>query len=107
MEKILVQQMIEDCGAKVLGSGLGEISRIVRDSREVQPGSLFVAIVGENMDGHKFISKAWELGAEAVLAQQDNAFVKEEEIPEGKTILLVEDTVKAMGRIAAAYAKKC
>ena len=103
MEKILVQQMIEDCAATVLGSGCGEIDKIVRDSREVQPGSLFVAIVGENMDGHKFIPKAWELGAEAVLAQKDNPYVKEEEIPEGKTVILVEDTIKAMGRIAASY----
>ena len=103
MEKILVQQMIKDCGAQVLGSGIGEIEMIVRDSREAKPGSLFVAIVGENMDGHKFIPKAWELGAEAVLAQRGNPFVKEEEIPEGKTVLLVEDTIQAMGRIAASY----
>ena len=103
MEKNLVQQMIKDCSAQVLGSGIGEIEMIVRDSREVKSGSLFVAIVGENMDGHKFIPKAWELGAEAVLAQQGNPYVKEEEIPEGKTVLLVEDTIKAMGRIAASY----
>jgi len=69
MEMMKVQQMIEACRAAVLGSGVGEIDNIVRDSREVKAGSLFVAIVGENMDGHKFIPKAWELGAEAVLAQ--------------------------------------
>ena len=101
-----VQQMIEACRAAVLGSGVGEIDNIVRDSREVKAGSLFVAIVGENMDGHKFIPKAWELGAEAVLAQQGNPYVKPEEIPEGKTVLLVEDTIKAMGLIAADYKKR-
>ncbi len=106
MEMISIRKMIEECGAAVLGSGNGEIQNIVRDSREVKSGSLFVAIVGENMDGHKFISKAWEQGAEAVLAQQGNPYVKEEEIPAGKTVLLVEDTIKAMGRIAAAYKKQ-
>ncbi len=106
MEKILVQQMIKACDAAVLGKGTGEIQNIVRDSREVKPGSLFVAIVGENMDGHRFIPKAWELGAEAVLAQKGNPYVKEEEIPVGKTVLLVEDTIKAMGRIAADYKER-
>ncbi len=106
MEMISIQQMIKACRAAVLGSGNGEIQNIVRDSREVKPGSLFVAIVGENMDGHKFIPKAWELGAEAVLAQQGNPYVKEEEIPVGKTVLLVEDTIKAMGLIAADYKKR-
>ena len=85
MEMMKVQQMIEACRAAVLGSGVGEIDNIVRDSREVKAGSLFVAIVGENMDGHKFIPKAWELGAEAVLAQQGNPYVKPEEIPEEVT----------------------
>ena len=91
MEMMKVQQMIEACRAAVLGSGVGEIDNIVRDSREVKAGSLFVAIVGENMDGHKFIPKAWELGAEAVLAQQGNPYVKPEEIPMAK----IEGTLPA------------
>lgn len=103
MEKMKMQQVIEATGAVVWGSGQGEIEQIVRDSREVKPGSLFVAICGENIDGHKFIPKAWELGAEAVLAQQGNAYVKKDEIPAGKTVLLVEDTIRAMGRIAQDY----
>ncbi len=106
MEMISIQQMREACSAAVLGSGAGEIDNIVRDSREVKTGSLFVAIAGENIDGHKFIPKAWELGAEAVLAQQGNPYVKEEEIPAGKTVLLVEDTIKAMGLIAADYKRR-
>lgn len=103
MEKMTIQQMSQAAGAQILGSGWGEIQQIVRDSREVKPGSLFVAIVGENMDGHRFIQKAWEMGAEAVLAQKANPYVKETEIPEGKTVLLVEDTIQAMGKIARAY----
>ena len=106
MDKILIQQMIRATGAAVWGSGVGEIQQIVRDSREVKPGSLFVAILGENTDGHQFIPKAWKLGAEAVLAQQGNPYVKEEEIPAGKTVLLVDDTVKAMGLIAADYKRR-
>jgi UDP-N-acetylmuramoyl-tripeptide--D-alanyl-D-alanine ligase len=41
------------------------------DSRECGPGSLFVAIKGENLDGHNFISDATNRGAVAVIAEHD------------------------------------
>lgn len=46
-----------------------EITGICYDSRLVKPGSLFVAIKGLTVDGHRFIPKAMELGAAAVLCQ--------------------------------------
>jgi len=46
-----------------------EISGISYDSRKVAPGHLFVAVKGLTVDGHRFIPKAMELGAAAVLCQ--------------------------------------
>ena len=46
-----------------------QISGISYDSRKVQPGHLFVAVKGLTVDGHRFIPKAMELGAAAVLCQ--------------------------------------
>ena len=46
-----------------------EISGISYDSRKTQPGDLFVAVKGFETDGHKFIPKALEKGAAAVLCQ--------------------------------------
>ena len=46
-----------------------EILDICYDSRKAAPGSLFVAIKGFESDGHRFIPKAKELGASAVLCQ--------------------------------------
>ncbi len=46
------------------------VSGVSYDSRKIQPGGLFVAITGEASDGHKFISKAIEAGAAAVLAER-------------------------------------
>jgi UDP-N-acetylmuramoyl-L-alanyl-D-glutamate--2,6-diaminopimelate ligase len=43
-----------------------QISGIVWDSRKVQPGDAFFALVGGNVDGHKFIASAVEKGAAAV-----------------------------------------
>ncbi|MEX1159115.1 MAG: Mur ligase domain-containing protein, partial [Thermomicrobiales bacterium] len=45
--------------------------RVIHDSRDVQPGDLFVAIEGENQDGHRFVPDAYENGAAAVLVSQD------------------------------------
>lgn len=46
-----------------------EITGVCYDSRLVRPGDLFVAVKGLTVDGHRFIPKAMELGAAAVLCQ--------------------------------------
>ena len=48
------------------------ISGIALDSRQVQPGDLFVALKGTQTDGHKFVAAAIERGAVAVLVEADN-----------------------------------
>ena len=54
-----------------------DISGICYDSRKAAPGSLFVAIKGFESDGHRFIPKAKELGASAIICQD----VPEVDIP--------------------------
>ena len=48
------------------------IDGIAWDSRKVQSGDVFFALVGENVDGHKFINSAIERGAAAVVGTQKN-----------------------------------
>ncbi len=45
------------------------ITGVTADSREVQPGSLFIAVRGTKSDGHAFIGKAVESGATAVICE--------------------------------------
>lgn len=45
--------------------------RVIHDSRDVQPDDLFVAIVGENQDGHRFVPDAYDNGAAAVLVSEE------------------------------------
>ncbi len=47
-----------------------EIKEVRYDSRAVQPGDLFVAIRGYATDGHKYIAKAMEQGAAAVVCEE-------------------------------------
>jgi UDP-N-acetylmuramoyl-L-alanyl-D-glutamate--2,6-diaminopimelate ligase len=75
-----------------------EINKIVFDSRQVQKGSLFVAISGTQFDGHQFISKATELGASAILCEHLPEFLKEE-----ITYIQVENSARAMGFVAANF----
>ena len=63
---------------------------VVRDSREVEPGSLFVAFAGERVDGHDFAEQVVEAGAVAVLASR----------PVGVPAIVVEDVQTALGALA-------
>ncbi len=53
-----------------------EISGIAWDSRKVQPGDAFFALVGDNFDGHQFILTAVEQGAAAVIGTRAPAALK-------------------------------
>ena len=44
------------------------LSAVGIDSRNVQPGSLFIALPGENTDGHRFVGHAFSRGAAAAPA---------------------------------------
>ena len=61
------------------------------DSRKVGPGGLFVAFPGERVDGHDYAAGAVDAGAVAVLGTR--------EVP-GVPMVLVGDTLDAMGRLA-------
>ncbi|MEU9729944.1 UDP-N-acetylmuramoyl-tripeptide--D-alanyl-D-alanine ligase [Streptomyces sp. NPDC048002] len=63
---------------------------VVRDSREVTPGSLFVAFVGERVDGHDYAAAVVEAGAAAVLASR----------PVGVPAIVVDDVQAAIGALA-------
>ena len=73
------------------------------DSREVNEGDLFVAVKGQNLDGHEFISQAFAKGAfAAVIAKSFTSnSPKENEI-----LLRVDDTLYALGEIAKYYRDK-
>ena len=96
------------------------ITEAVIDSRQVIPGSLFVAIPGEKADGHDFIEEAFRRGASFALIQRDmngsfrtldlravlsiESFPREELTP--PMCLRVENTVTALQQIARYWRRK-
>jgi UDP-N-acetylmuramoyl-tripeptide--D-alanyl-D-alanine ligase len=95
-----VEEIAGLCGGRLIGDGSAKITSACTDSREAETGSLFVAIVGERVDGHNFLPSVASNGAACALCSRipENA-----EIP----IILVEDTVKALGRLGHEYSKNC
>ena len=75
-----------------------EITGVNIDSRRIETGHLFVAIPGTQTDGHKFIPKAIELGAAAILCEQ----MPEEQL-EGVTYIVVESTESVVGTVATHF----
>lgn len=67
------------------------------DSRNIPDGCLFIPIIGERFDGHDFLLDSLNKGAKAALSSRNS-----EEI-EGKTIIFVKDTSKALRDLAAWY----
>ena len=67
------------------------------DTRTIKPGSLFIALKGENFDGHNFAAKAMELGAEAVVTERP---------VEGARCMIVDSTARALLDIAGYYRSK-
>src|SRR4051812_44030215 len=73
-------------------------TRIERNSRQVQPGDLFIAVRGERFDGHDFVADAAAAGATAALVRRDWA----DEHPDmGLPLLVVDEPVAALQRLAA------
>ncbi len=75
-----------------------EVSGVNIDSRRIEAGHLFVAIAGTQTDGHKYIPKAIELGAKAVVCE-----VLPEELLADVTYVCVASSEDAVGRIATLF----
>lgn len=94
-----LQELVKGIDLKKIHGNMDvEINTVQFDSRKAGKGDLFVAQRGVNADGHLYINKAVEQGAEAVLC---------EELPEtlanGVCYVLVEDSSQALGWIACNY----
>lgn len=83
---------------EVRGSLDKDITNINIDSRQVQPGGLFVAVKGTQTDGHAYIGKAVENGAVAVVCEDVPS-----ETAENVTYIQVKDSENAVGRLATLF----
>ena len=82
----------------VFGSTFVKISSISFDSRNIKKNSLYVAKKGINLDGHDYIKKSIEKGAIAIVCNK-----LPEEVIEGITYIIVNNTARALGILASNF----
>ena len=82
----------------IIGDAEADITGVNIDSRRIENGHLFVAMKGTQVDGHRFIPKAIELGARAVLCED-----VPEEPKSGVTYIKVESTEDSVGKVATMF----
>ena len=82
----------------IVGDVETEITGVNIDSRRIKEGHLFIAMRGTQVDGHKFIPKAIEQGARAVLCEEMPAT-----LADGVTYVRVESTEDAAGKAATIF----
>ncbi|HEX2191166.1 MAG TPA: UDP-N-acetylmuramoyl-tripeptide--D-alanyl-D-alanine ligase [Longimicrobiaceae bacterium] len=99
VRKALEDEMMRAWATRGAGDRYGgdtvAFSGVSTDTRRIAPGSLFVALVGERFDAHDFLRQAAEAGAAGAVVSR-----RPEEVPEGMLLFEVDDTRRALGRLA-------
>ena len=101
--RLSVEQILgATAGDHIAGPAAGSWS-LCTDTRELGDGALFVALVGENHDGHRFVPAA--LGGHACGALVARSELASLELPQALSgpVIAVEDTLLAFGAIAGAF----
>jgi UDP-N-acetylmuramoyl-tripeptide--D-alanyl-D-alanine ligase len=92
MKALRLSRLATWCDGRISGNDV-EVAALTIDSRNVAPGSLFVALRGERVDGHDFADAALAAGAAAVLVERP--------LPLAAPQLVVDDAIAALAGIAS------
>ncbi|MBW2688968.1 MAG: UDP-N-acetylmuramoyl-tripeptide--D-alanyl-D-alanine ligase, partial [Deltaproteobacteria bacterium] len=95
-----VRTVAEITGGHLMQNGASvEFQGFSTDSRTLQPGDLFIPLSGDNYDGHDYLTQAIQRGAVACLSEEMIGGLR---VP----VIKVNDTLKALGDLAAAMRRK-
>lgn len=98
MISLMLSQLVDVLDAQLIGDDVA-IDKVSTDTRTIESGSLFVALVGERFDAHNFADKAVEAGASALLVSKA--------IDANTPHLLVKDTKVALGLLGQFVHQVC
>ena len=92
-----VHELTRVSGADLVrGSGASRVTGISIDSRTIKKGEAFLALKGDNFDGHDFIRTAIAKGATCIIKQKGKGRTESG----GFACLEVKNSIKALGDIA-------
>lgn len=89
------QDLVQAVGSVTTGNWV--VTGVAKDSRELKPGDLFVALKGPKVDGHDYVIAALEAGAIGAIVERVPA-----ELEGNPRLILVKDTLKALNDLAIA-----
>ena len=102
MNPLSILQIVDLAGAKLeQGDGRVSVERISTDSRTIKKGEFFVALHGENFDGHKFVEDVAKTGAAGALVDLN----WKGKVPAKFAVIRAGDTLLAYQNLAANYRK--
>jgi len=97
MPPFTVQEVVRATHGALVGGDLGvPVTAVSTDSRTLGVGEAFFAIRGHRLDGHAFVSEAAGRGASCLVVHH-----LPDELPAGVPVVLVDDTTRALGRLAS------
>ena len=100
MDRITIEEVKKaTAGQLIYGKEDDYIDGVCIDSRKIEKGQLFVPIIGEVNDAHKFIPQVYEKGCRSFLASDQTVA---EQYPDCN-VILVDDTTKGLQMLAKAY----
>lgn len=79
-----------------------DIKYVECNSKKIKPNSLFIAIKGYDFDGHEYIEEAVQNGAVAVMLDMSADF-KKIKLPKGITVIITDDTRKALAKVSCNF----
>src|SRR5947208_5685128 len=102
MNPLPLSQIAQFAGGAILsGDGTVLIQKVITDSRTLKPGDLFVALRGQNFDGHNFVEPAARAGAAGAIVES----TWNGKIPKNFALIRTEDSLRAYQELAANYRK--
>lgn len=101
MKDITIKDIIRVTGGKQIGNYQDiTCEHFSKDTRTIKPGDVYIGIKGEKFDGNLLYKEAIEKGALVCILQGVTLTKKEEEKYKNICIIIVKDTIEALGKIA-------
>uniref|UniRef100_A0A7C4YBM9 UDP-N-acetylmuramoyl-tripeptide--D-alanyl-D-alanine ligase n=1 Tax=candidate division WOR-3 bacterium TaxID=2052148 RepID=A0A7C4YBM9_UNCW3 len=92
-----LEEILKWTNGKILNAKRKKITGISTDTRKIKKGEVFIALKGENFDGHNFVEEAFKKGASYAIVEREIKGLNE---------IIVNDTLYALGEIAKNYRSK-
>jgi alanine racemase len=93
-----LDRIAREVGGELRGDSAAVIDRVCTDSRGASPGALFVALKGQQTDGHRFLADAFRNGASAALVAQDK--LSSVTLEAGWAVIAVADPLRGLQALA-------